>query len=64
MEHLYCDAEVPVRSVEPREGRVIFFPSYMFHRTKPFVSNGQRISLAFDFIGADDEPPQFSWPVS
>lgn len=64
MEHLDFGSEVPVRSLEPREGTVIFFPSYMFHLTKPFVSVGQRISLAFDFIEADDAASSDSWATS
>jgi uncharacterized protein (TIGR02466 family) len=33
---------------EPKEGDALFFPSYLFHRTIPFMGDAQRISLAFD----------------
>lgn len=33
---------------EPRPGDAFFFPSYVFHRTKPFRGTEPRISLAFD----------------
>ncbi|MDE1173558.1 MAG: tetratricopeptide repeat protein [Parvibaculaceae bacterium] len=35
-------------SYEPRAGDAFFFPSYVFHRTKPFRGSQPRISLAFD----------------
>jgi Flp pilus assembly protein TadD len=38
------------RAVEPREGRLVVFPSYFYHRTLPFGSAGRRISLAADAI--------------
>jgi tetratricopeptide (TPR) repeat protein len=38
----------PRRIVEPAEGRLVLFPSYMLHGTLPFVS-GDRLTAAFDF---------------
>lgn len=38
----------PRRLVEPREGRLVLFPSYMLHGTIPF-SDGDRLTAAFDF---------------
>ena len=35
-----------------RTGDIVFFPSSVFHRTTPFVSNEERICIAFD-IKAD-----------
>ena len=35
---------------EPREGRMLMFPSFEFHRTIPFESSEQRISIAFDLL--------------
>ena len=32
----------------PKEGDVIFFPSSVFHRTIPFISEEERICIAFD----------------
>lgn len=37
-----------LRRVEPREGRLVIFPSYFHHRTLPFGCPGTRISMAFD----------------
>jgi uncharacterized protein (TIGR02466 family) len=39
-----------VKTVQPRSGLLILFPSYFFHRTIPFPAGGQRISIAFDII--------------
>jgi tetratricopeptide (TPR) repeat protein len=36
--------------VEPREGRLVIFPSYFYHRTRPFDCAGERISIAFDAV--------------
>ena len=38
------------RSILPREGNMLLFPSYMYHRTIPFDDTGTRISIAFDII--------------
>lgn len=43
-------AEPVVRSCQPHEGMVVLFPSYFYHRTKPFESEDQRISIAFDIV--------------
>lgn len=40
-------------TIEPREGLLLLFPSYVYHRTIPFDSNAERISIAFDVL------PQF-----
>lgn len=42
-----------VRSYAPREGMVVLFPSYFYHRTEPFDSDEMRISIAFDIIPAE-----------
>jgi len=38
--------------IRPEEGLALLFPSYFYHRTLPFRSNGTRISLAFDVVPA------------
>ncbi len=43
-------AEHPVKTYQPREGMVVLFPSYFYHRTIPFEADQQRISIAFDLI--------------
>lgn len=37
----------PFRMVEPKPGRLVLFPSYMWHGTKPF-GEGERLTVAFD----------------
>ena len=41
-----------VKTVRPRTGLLVLFPSYLFHRTVPFLEGGQRISIAFDLVPA------------
>lgn len=36
--------------IEPREGRLILFPSYFYHCTRLFTSSEPRISIAFDVM--------------
>jgi uncharacterized protein (TIGR02466 family) len=38
----------PLRLIAPKEGTVVLFPSYFYHRTLPFESKRRRISIAFD----------------
>lgn len=42
--------EPETRLIEPEEGLMLLFPSYMFHRTLPFAGAGERISVAFDVL--------------
>ncbi|HVL79317.1 MAG TPA: putative 2OG-Fe(II) oxygenase [Sphingomicrobium sp.] len=37
----------PVRTVEPKPGRLVLFPSTMWHGTRPFRA-GERLTVAFD----------------
>lgn len=52
--------EVPVRReaevslLRPEAGKLILFPSYLYHRTIPFEAARQRISIAFDVLPMDD----------
>jgi uncharacterized protein (TIGR02466 family) len=40
--------DVPaIRTVEPKPGRLVLFPSYVWHGTRPF-GEGERITVAFD----------------
>jgi tetratricopeptide (TPR) repeat protein len=34
--------------VEPQPGRVVLFPSWMWHGTEPFTGAGERLTIAFD----------------
>jgi hypothetical protein len=37
------------RVVQPKEGRVVLFPSFMWHGTIPF-SSGERLTAPFDVV--------------
>jgi tetratricopeptide (TPR) repeat protein len=37
----------PIRLIEPRPGRLVLFPSTMWHGTRPF-NDGERLTVAFD----------------
>ena len=39
----------PIATIEPRPGRLILFPSYLYHGTRPFVV-GERLTVAFDIV--------------
>jgi tetratricopeptide (TPR) repeat protein len=39
-----------LRTIEPKEGRLLLFPSYFYHRTLQFDSAESRVSLAFDVM--------------
>ncbi|HYN46592.1 MAG TPA: putative 2OG-Fe(II) oxygenase, partial [Allosphingosinicella sp.] len=43
----------PIRLIEPRTGRLVLFPSTMWHGTRPFAE-GERLTAAFDVA----RPPQ------
>ncbi|SNR99921.1 conserved hypothetical protein [Methylobacillus rhizosphaerae] len=40
--------DFPVKTVQPRVGDIVLFPSSLFHRTIPFHSDEERICIAFD----------------
>ena len=54
-DQLYFSVDPPVMALEPQPGMMVLFPSATFHRTIPFTSEGQRISIAFD-VFADTTP--------
>jgi hypothetical protein len=37
----------PLRLIEPKPGRLVLFPSTMWHGTRPFEA-GERLTVAFD----------------
>ncbi|HEY9234094.1 MULTISPECIES: putative 2OG-Fe(II) oxygenase [Phenylobacterium] len=45
-------ALAPEHFVQPRVGRLVLFPSYMWHGTVPFVSDEDRLTVAFDAVPA------------
>jgi len=36
-------------TIEPRAGRLVLFPSFLFHGTRPFAG-GERLTVAFDLV--------------
>ena len=44
-----CQDQHAILPVKPREGMIALFPSYFYHRTIPFESTEERITVAFDF---------------
>ena len=41
----------PSKEIEPKQGRLVLFPSYMWHGTRPFAA-GERLTVAFDVKAA------------
>lgn len=41
-----------LKPFQPEEGLLLLFPSYFYHRTLPFASDRQRISISFDVVPA------------
>jgi hypothetical protein len=39
----------PLASFEPKAGRLVLFPSFLFHGTRPFAG-GERLTVAFDLV--------------
>jgi len=46
------DADRPARHVQPAPGRLVLFPSYMYHGTVPFHGDAPRTTIAFDIVPA------------
>lgn len=44
------DAQQPVLEVQPQPGRLVLFPSYMWHGTRPNRSHEPRMTIAFDLV--------------
>jgi uncharacterized protein (TIGR02466 family) len=40
----------PLRFVQPRIGRLVLFPSYMWHGTTPILGDEPRMTIAFDAV--------------
>lgn len=41
---------LPERIIQPRPGRLVLFPSYMWHGTTPITTDEPRVTVAFDVI--------------
>ena len=46
----YSDPNSPKIIYQPKIGDIVLFPSSLYHRTIPFFTNTDRISIAFDLI--------------
>ena len=46
----HAKAEHLTHWIAPWEGMLVLFPSYMHHRTEPFMGSTERISIAFDLV--------------
>lgn len=42
----------PEHYVRPKPGRLVLFPSYMWHGTEPFTTDERRMTIAFDVVPA------------
>jgi len=42
----------PEKFVKPQSGRLVLFPSYMWHGTVPFSGDQTRLTLPFDVVPA------------
>lgn len=51
--HLRLRSNPPRRIVAPMPGRLVIFPSHLWHRTLDFSAAGRRISVAFDAVDQD-----------
>ncbi|MNJ01564.1 hypothetical protein D3C73_1612360 [compost metagenome] len=42
----------PLRVEKPEPGKLVLFPSYMWHETLPFSGDETRLTIAFDVVPA------------
>ena len=42
----------PEHVIEPKAGRLVLFPSYLWHGTLPITEDSPRLTLPFDIIPA------------
>lgn len=40
----------PQRTMTPRVGELLLFPSYLWHGTVPFEDDAPRVTVAFDMV--------------
>lgn len=51
-------ALAPERFVQPKAGRMVIFPSYMWHGTEPFSKGGARLTVAADMAPGPPRAPR------
>ena len=49
-ETIGCRGEHETKQVQPVRGRMLLFPSYVYHHTIPYRDSANRISFAFDVV--------------
>jgi hypothetical protein len=49
------------RLIHPTPGRLVLFPSYLWHGTRPFAGPGFRITIAFDVRHGPQPPESDRW---
>jgi Flp pilus assembly protein TadD len=50
---IFHDSAPQTRRIQPEEGKLIAFPSYIWHRTLPFDDDGERLCISFNVVPAD-----------
>jgi Tfp pilus assembly protein PilF len=48
--------------VQPEVGKLVLFPSYMWHGTTPIQSGQERLTIAFDVVPTNDEDARSTTP--
>ena len=46
---------MPTQALQPIEGQMFLFPGYFYHRTIPYHSSEERISIAFDLVPGEEQ---------
>ena len=46
----YSNVNSPKLTYQPESGDIVFFPSSLHHRTIPFTTDTDRISVSFDLM--------------
>jgi uncharacterized protein (TIGR02466 family) len=46
----------PAHFIKPKPGRLVLFPSYMWHGTVPFTTDETRLTIAFDAVPKTSSP--------
>ena len=50
---IFQDSAPQTRRIQPEEGKLIAFPSYIWHRTLPFDDDKERLCISFNVVPAD-----------
>ena len=48
--HLGVASDPVERVITPEVGKLVLFPSYLWHGTVPFTDGSERLSVAFDIV--------------